>query len=360
MRNIAIIISDITKSAGTERAVTNLANCLCNDKKNRISIISIYTSNDDKPYYRLREEVEVIHLQMAFENNIIHRIIAYHDIRKKLKRIIEQDGVTVLIGTTHAYNIIISTIENAKTIGCEHMNYDACPKVARLIRKIAYKRLDSLVVLTNEDAKHYSFINSSKLQVIPNISSFERKEKSDTSAHRIITAGRFSMQKGYDILVEIINDIKDKLNGWVIDIYGTGEMESKLREAIRRYALGDTIVIHPPTQGIKDEMLQSGFYLMTSRHEGLPMVLIEAQTCGLPIISFNCPEGPSEIITDGYDGYLVPMNDYALMKKRIVELINDDDKRKIFGDNAYQNSIKYSKGAISNKWDQLFSAVEES
>lgn len=358
MKKVGIIVSDITKSAGTERAVVNLANCLCADRKTDVSIISLYTDKDAIPYYEIDNCVDLVNLQMTYSGSRSHRLLTYRNIRKELRRIIVEKNIDILIGTTHAYNILISTLDKVATIGCEHINYEACPKVIRPIRRLAYKRLSAVVVLTMKDACNYTFISAKKLYVIPNISSFERSVKSDTTSHRIITIGRLSMQKGYDILIDIISEIKERLDDWVVDIFGSGEMENELIKKIKTSSLEKIVFIHPPTKNIREEFLNSGFYLMTSRHEGLPMVLIEAQTCGLPIVSFNCPEGPSEIITDRIDGFLVPMGDTKQMGERIVEMIRDVKMRSILGEKAYENSQRFSRENIAAKWSELFSSVE--
>ena len=105
-------------------------------------------------------------------------------------------------------------------------------------------------------------------------------------------------------------------------------------------------------------MLESSIYLMTSRNEGLPMVLLEAQACGLPIISFDCPEGPKDIINDGENGFLIPVGNTDLMISRIVQLAQSEAERKRFGENARIHSENYSGESIVGKWCNLIDGVK--
>ena len=359
MRNVAIVISDITKSAGTERAVTNLANVLSNESETSVFIISVYSSNGMEAFYQIDDRVTIFHLGKKEKITKFKRLDVYKELYRELSYLILNNNINIIIGTTHAYNIVLSFLpKRIIRIGCEHINYSACPSVVRPIRKWAYKRLDSIVVLTNADAGNYRFIQQKKLHVIPNISSFSRDNVSDLSKKRIITIGRLSMQKGYDILVDVINGIRNEMEEWTVDIFGSGEMRKELANKISSTNLESVIHICNPTSRIKEELLESSIYLMTSRHEGLPMVLIEAQTCGLPIVSFDCPEGPAEIVTTGTDGYLIPLMDKDEMGKKLLSLMYNDQLRTKFGQKAFENSARFSKESIIAQWKELFAQIE--
>ena len=353
MQKVAILISDISQSAGTERAVVNLSNSLTKKTDYQVYIISVYSNPSDNPFYILDEGVTVLHLGYSYGLSRSKRLVTYSKLRKQINNIIKKNGIEVILGTIHAYNILISTLKGVKKIGCEHLNYNSCPSVVRPIRKVAYKKLDYVVLLTKQDAEHYCFLNDDKIRVIPNISSFERIEPAKLSNHKIIMVGRFSYQKGYDILVDIISGMKSRMGDWTIDIYGQGEDESSIIKQIEENNLHKTIKIHTPVTNIRDKMLEASIYLMTSRYEGLPMVLIEAQSCGLPIVSFDCPEGPREIITDNKDGFIVKDFDKELLKDRLITLIENEKIRRKFGNNAFENSKRFSPEEIVSKWSDL-------
>ena len=121
-----------------------------------------------------------------------------------------------------------------------------------------------------------------------------------------------------------------------------------------RLGLEKSFLLKGATKDIQDKYLESSIYVMSSRYEGMPMVLLEAMACGLPIVSFNCPCGPKDIIKDKEDGFLIPFRDIELMAEKIEELIIDEEKRKLFGKNAKRNVQRFSQDKIMNQWQELF------
>lgn len=359
MGNIAIVISNICASAGTERAVINLANAFTINTDNKIYIISIYSKGSDATFYKVDKSVNIIHLNYSFVKNLAKRLLTYRSLFKDLDRICSENEITVLMGTTHAYNSIISFLKKPIKIGCEHINHDACPRVFRIIRKHTYRNLDRVVLLTNDDRNHYSYLEKAKTTVIPNIRSFFPENPATLINKKIISVGRLDKQKGYDILLQFTDKLCRKIPDWEIHIYGEGEMLEYLSGEIEKKKLGDFIFIENPTKDIQDKMLESSIYLMTSRNEGLPMVLLEAQACGLPIISFDCPEGPKDIINDGEDGFLIPVDNTDLMISRIVQLANSETERRKFGENARIHSENYSGESIVDRWCNLIDEAKE-
>lgn len=352
--NIGIIVSNICSGAGTERAVINLANAISELTNNRVFIISLYSKDREKPFYEINSDVVLIHLNYKMQSNIISRLVIYKTLLFELKRCHNRYGFSVLMGTTHAYNCVISCIKGIVRIGCEHINYDACPKLFRIIRYISYKKLDHVVLLTNDDKKKYHFLGEGKPVVIPNIRSFYPQTPASLENKRIISIGRLQMQKGYDILLDFAGNLRREIPGWTIDIYGEGSMETALKRKIIEKNLVGFIEIKKPIKNIQQEIMTSSIYLMTSRNEGLPMVLLEAQACGLPIVSFDCPEGPKDVVRDGVDGYLIPVGDTDTMMEKIESLTNSNELRKKMGRNARINSNQFSKEVIVARWIKLF------
>ena len=294
---IALIINDITFSAGTERAATNLANNL--SRFHDVTVISLMSVNIE-PYYTLNENVKLQLLNLSFTGKIRY----YKSFYKYIKK--ESDNFDVLIGTNHALNIIISFFsKKVKTIGCEHINYASATKSTLFIRKLFYKNLVKLVVLTKQDKdKYIEEDNLNNVEIIPNQLSFEVKEIPKYENKRMIAVGRFTLQKGFDILLDQFHKtIKD--NNWELCLIGDGEMRDEILAKIKKYNLSDNINMISNTKDIKGEMLKSSFYIMTSRYEGLPMILLEAQATGLPIIAFDCPTGPSEVVINNQNGFLI-------------------------------------------------------
>lgn len=358
-QNVGIIIGDISKSAGTERAVTNLSNLLVEHGNYNVYCISVQTTVNAKCYYDLDPRVTLIHLNIT-PKNILNRIIEYVRFVLKTNRIIKLYKLDFLLGTTHAYNILMYFMKN-KTIkiACEHMNYAACPGFSAFARKMLYPKLNAVVLLTNADSKNYSFINENKKFVIPNSLSFKVGEPAKLDNKRIICVGRLTKQKGFDLLIEAVSRIKNELCGWKIDIFGSGEDKENLLKIIQQNDLSKIIQINEPTHQIKEELLNSSFYVMSSRWEGLPMILLEAKACGLPIISFDCPEGPADVVKNNIDGFLIENGNTEELGEYILKLCNDKVLRKNMGENAFINAKEFSSEKVFVKWEKMIERVSK-
>ena len=356
-KNLAILIGDISRSAGTERSVTNLSNMLVKYGEYNVTILSCFSSENNNPYYELEDKVNIVHYNFS-KDSLVNRFSSYINIIGKTNKIIKEKSIDILLGTTHAFNcLMICMSRKVKKVACEHMSYEACPLISKKIRKFCYPRLSAIVLLTNADAKHYKFIEQSKLFVIPNSLSFIADEPAKLENKRIIAVGRLTEQKGFDILMSIAQIIKDEIPDWHIDIFGDGEDKSKLLELISEKKLESFVTINPPTKNIKEELLSSSLFVMTSRWEGLPMILLEAKACGLPIVSFDCPEGPADVIRDCEDGFLIECGDISALSEKIILLGKNQELRKQFGMMAKQSSNKYTASSIFIKWNDLFNSL---
>ena len=351
--NITISIANISNGNGTERAVTNLANILVKYYNYNVTVLSIFSNKTDKPYFNLESQVQILHLGQSL-NSIISRQKAYYFMNKQIKNLYKKDDINIAIGTDYGNNIAISKLpKRIKKINCAHLNYDSVTSYGRFFRKFWYKKADAVVLLTNADAAHYTFLKNNQKFVIPNSLSFMPDSSADMLKKRIICVGRLTYQKGFDILIENGQKLKDRIPDWKIDIFGSGEEKDKLEKLIKENNLTGFIEIKHPVKKIQEELLSSSLFLMTSRYEGLPMVLLEAKSCGLPIVAFDCPEGPADIIKNNEDGYMVPLYDVDALFEKVELLANNIELRKQFSAKAKVNSLDFSEENIAKKWKQL-------
>jgi glycosyltransferase involved in cell wall biosynthesis len=140
-------------------------------------------------------------------------------------------------------------------------------------------------------------------------------------------------------------------------MFGEGEQREMLEGLIHSKRLDDVVIIHKPIQKIMQEYLNSSIFLLTSRFEGLPMVIVEAMACGLPVVSFDCPWGPADIINDGEDGFLVEYLNTNEAAQRVCQLIEDPHLRKEMGAKARANVRRYDRDAVMRQWKDLFKQV---
>jgi len=175
------------------------------------------------------------------------------------------------------------------------------------------------------------------------------KDVKDYSVKRIISAGRFTYQKGYDLLIDAWNLVIPHYPDWQLSIYGNGNPIIYSNQLIR-YKLSGTIRFLPATLDIVEKYAESSIYVMSSRFEGFGLVLGEAMSCGLPCVSFDCPNGPNEIIKNGEDGILVPNGDINALAEAMEKLMEDVELRRNMGQNAKRNIQRFNEDAIMDKF----------
>lgn len=220
-----------------------------------------------------------------------------------------------------------------------------------MLRQI--KKFDVLVTLTEQDKKKWQ--NIARYTVaIPNVLTHFPIETAGLANKCLISVGRYDGQKGYDFLIRAWSMVVAKHSDWQMHVYGSGPLKNFLMKMIEEYGVASSFILNPPTLEIYDKYLEHSIYVMSSRFEGFGLVLIEAMSCGLPCISFDCPSGPSEIIRNGEDGILVENGNIEKLSEAICRLIENEEERKQMGVKARKNSLRYSKDLIMGDWDALF------
>ena len=264
-----------------------------------------------------------------------------------------------MIGTNIFINTILSQISNRGrifTIGCEHISYDIARPITKRIRGFLYSGLDAVVALTKRDQQSFEAIlrGRSKAYVIPNQVSFTTVQRDATTHKQMLAIGRLTYQKGFEFMIEDASRVLRERPDWKLIIVGDGENESMLRKEIASRNMESQIEIHPSTPEIRKYYESSAIYLMTSRFEGLPMVLLEAEAYALPIISYDCPTGPRELIENGRNGFLVPMEAHEDFADKLRLLMDDETLRKKMGQESELMVKSYSPANIYECWKKLF------
>ena len=202
------------------------------------------------------------------------------------------------------------------------------------------RAFDKFVVLTEEDKGYWG--NLPNIRVIPNPRTFTFPQPASLDSHTVLAVGRYDYQKGFDLLLKAWRLIDT--TGWTLRIAGSGDVLENLPDN----------VVTGPSADIRAEYLGAAFLVMSSRYEGLPMVLLEAQAAGLPVVSFACKCGPRDVLTDGEDGILVPEGDIEALAAGMKRLMEDEPLRRRMGAAAFRHSDKYDKERIMSLWDNLF------
>lgn len=202
------------------------------------------------------------------------------------------------------------------------------------------RRYDCFVVLTEEDKGYWGKMDN--IRVIPNPRTFTLPQPASLQSHTVLAVGRYSHQKGFDLLLKAWEMIDTQ--GWTLRIAGYGDPLEHL----------PANVVTGPSTDIIEDYRNAAFLVLSSRYEGLPMVLLEAQAAGLPVVSFACKCGPRDVITDGEDGILVPEDNIEGLANGMKRLMEDESLRRTMGAAAFQHSDRFDKERIMTLWENLF------
>lgn len=374
---ILYVYKSIALLAGMERVLTDKMNYLSEQLGYDVYLITY--EQDTNPFsYQLSPRVKHKDLGVLLYTKSRYpfpqRLWVYRKMRKLLKnRLYEEvDKINpdIIIATNYSFPIIdiIANIPGkSKRILETHIAKDALLKSADftnfsffkvaahifdfyMLRQI--KKFDVLVTLTEQDRKKWEGIINTI--TIPNVLTTFPAKVADSTNKCLISVGRYDAQKGYDLLIEAWSLVVAKHPDWQMHIFGSGPLREFLQKMIDEYGIASSFILNPPTPEIYDKYLEHSIYVMSSRFEGFGLVLIEAMSCGLPCISFDCPSGPSEIIRTGEDGILVENGNVEKLSEAICRLIDNQQERKQMGIKARQNSLRYSKDRIMRDWDALF------
>lgn len=213
------------------------------------------------------------------------------------------------------------------------------------------KRLDKFVVLTEEDSLNWPELNN--LVVISNFVSSTSMLRSSLSNKRVIAVGRYSWQKGFDMLINAWKVVNTRHPDWQLDIYGSGDNTLYQKQA-DSFGLSSVVTCHGPVENVNEKYSESSLFVLSSRYEGFGLVLVEAMGVGLPVVSFACPCGPRDIVKDGETGILVSPSDVKRLAEKICFLIEHQDVRQSMGERAVVRAKMFSQERVMQQWIELF------
>jgi glycosyltransferase involved in cell wall biosynthesis len=228
-------------------------------------------------------------------------------------------------------------------------------KIKYGFRKILAKKFDYFIALSNESLQEWDNKNG---VIIPNPIKSNNNDISKLANKKVIAVARHSFEKGLDRLLLIWQIVIQKYPNWQLDIYGKEDIEIGLKNLSTELNLNKNINFHEPLKNIEQKYIEASIYVMTSRSEGFPMVLLEAMSFGLPIIAYNCPIGPKSIIENNINGFLIEDGNEKLFAEKIIEIIENDNLRIEIGKNAKLNSEKFNFDLIMNLWKDFFDELK--
>lgn len=375
---IYYIYTALVTKGGADRVIAEKANWLA-EHGHEIGIVTD-TQMGREPAFPLSPKVKLIDLAIDFSKEYGHcfpvRIWMYyklmHQYRKKMRALLFQDHPEIVVSTLGRDISFITKIKDgSRKIGEAHTtkhfirNFHLLEKknvfLKYLTKYFRWKmdrqvaKLDCLVVLTSQDKADWGHLLP--VYVIPNSYPFYPDISSTCENKQAIIVGRYNSAKGYNYLIDAWRVVYQKHPDWIINIFGSGEYEDKVRKQICDYGLQDVVIMNNPTDHIMEEYLKSSIYVMSSVFEGFAMVLLEAMACGLPCVSFDCPYGPRNILSNGEDGFLVSYLDSNALADSICRLIENKEMRHQIGQRGRKNVIRFSREKIMPQWVELFNSI---
>ena len=360
-RNIAFVIHNITAKGGEERMCSMIANYLQAQGYN-ISIFSLFSHKGTAPFFNIIEGVNIYHLlgyfierriqQYAPWLNYLLRKLRKHLIKCKPDVVIDVD-ITVTPLTT---KVVLG--QKIKHIAWDHFPYgyytDSRPELLKSLFTV-----DKIVVLTKGSERSYVYkahLEPQKIVQIYNPSPIECDTYVPHKNHVILAMGRLEVEKGFDRLLNIWAQIEPKVPDWILKIVGSGGYYDALKSQAEDLNL-NRVFFYPHTSSPIEYYKDASIFVLTSRYEGLGLVLIEALNYSLPIVSYDCENGPREVIEDGLNGYLIPDGDETLFVDKLLLLIQDESLRNRIGHNAMVSTSNFSLKVVGQRWIELLDSI---
>lgn len=372
---ILYCIAGTCHSGGMERVLANKANYLM---ERGYEVVIVTTDQQGlPPFFPLDGRIRCIDLHIGYEENngksvwnkLLHFPLKQYRHKKRLTRVLlqERPDITVSMFCNDA-GFITDINDGSKKVLEIHFskfkrlqyNRKGVWRLADLWRsrqdEKVVKRFDRFVVLTEEDRGYWGVLPN--IAVIPNANTFRTEQVAPLDDKKVIAIGRYEYQKGFDRLIEAWRLVAKRFPDWRLDIVGEGEEWGALLQLIIRHRLENQVNLVRPVKQVETVYLSASILALTSHYEGLPMVLLEAQTFGLPIVAFGCRCGPKDVVTDGEDGFLVPEGDIQGLADRLMELMQNEQLRKAMGRKAKETSHHYEEETIMNKWMEIFRSLD--
>tara|TARA_R110002012_G_scaffold283304_2_gene473576 strand:+ start:21016 stop:22149 length:1134 start_codon:yes stop_codon:yes gene_type:complete len=368
---IVFLIDQMYLHGGIERVLSIKANYFATQENVEVHIITSEQKNKALCYH-LHSKIRLYDLKINYQRdksyfhpkNLLKLPTHIYTLRKKLKKI-TPDVVIVCSHSTDTYFVpfILKRIPKvkefhfSKAIELPYRENPSHWKKTYFLKFADFveSKYDQLIVLNADEANYYKTNN---ISIIPNPLTFYPDAIAKLEEKIVITAGRIAHVKGYDRLIAIWELVAKEIKDWRLEIYGSGDPAyvQMLQDEINKKNLQDQVVLMGATNQIQAKLLQSSLFVMTSHNECFPLVLLEAQACGLPIVAYDCPHGPKNII-NLENGCLIPPNEAQQFANATIKQINNQELRIKMGKNARKNSTKYRLDAVMHQWEHVINSL---
>ena len=360
-KHIAIICSRLDLPGGIERITVNTANLFA---ANHHPVSLLILDETDKSFYPIHPSITIKQFPLFFgiteKGNKLTRKIQFIKNILKLKSVLKETNADTIIATEYPFAIAIVLTgikKTSKIYSWEHQHYGFTRKnfFWKTLFNWCYPKLHGILCITKFEADYFN--QFAPASVIPYHIENKTAKKSSVNSKTILSVGWLIRRKGIDFIMKASKIIFDKHPDWKWKIIGKGEMKNELLTFIKKEKLEDKLIIQQPvSSNIDDEYCNASLFVLASRFEAFPMVLLEALSFGVPCISFDCHSGPSDIITNNEDGILVEKENAVKLAEAINKLIEDEELRNKMSEAAFRNVLRFSPKIIYKEWQRLLTA----
>lgn len=366
------LIAGTYRAAGMERVLANKANAWVKDGHEVLIVTT--DQRGQVPAFEMDPRIRMVDLGINYEDNnggsFVNKLIHYpakqFKHKKALSNLLKREKADIVVSmfcNDASFVPSLAKKNGAKSVLEIHFSrykrlqygrtgiWAIADKLRSKNDLRTVKRFDKFVVLTEEDKGYWG--NLHNITVIPNARTFTVDTPATLDSKTVIAVGRYNFQKQFESLIDAWKLLAKEFSDWTLRLAGDGEERTFLERRIADYGLQDKIILGPE-KDMRSAYLGASILAMSSRFEGLPMVLLEAQACGLPIVSYACKCGPRDVVTDGVDGFLVEEGNVTDLADKLFTLMNDVNLRKKMGKAAYKASTRFDEKVIMDKWKALF------
>ncbi len=351
MKNNIVLIMSRLGFGGAERVAVSFCNWIVENTDDKVTILK-FDNNDSA--YELDNRVNVINFENSSGNRVMAIINRYRFCKKNLKKL-NANLVFAMFYQTELY-AYFSKPHNCKVIGSERCNVLELSNLKKNITYYAAKKCDGFIFQTEGIKKIFPIKVQKNSIVISN--AISNKKVYDIDVHNkenVITAmGRLNSQKGFDTLIKAFSIVNKKDSSYILKIFGEGSDRNTLQNLIDDLGLHDYVRLCGAKSNAINDIANSKIFVLSSRYEGMPNALIEAMATGTACISTDCKFGPSELINDGKNGLLVPVDDVRILSEKILFLIENETVRKNIEKNAIEIRKKLDANTIYKKYYDYF------
>lgn len=352
---ICFYLGGLSHPGGIERVTTTLVNNLANQHDISVDIVC-FNAIKDKPVMPVSEKVNVFSIQDTE---------ATHSTPHSYKRVFQKlRGLKAVRNffKTHEYDVIIAQafplvftlwaahIDMSKVFCCEHVHYNYYKGFIKSLRHLVYRKSGRIVTLTQQDKQAFENRHSNVICIPNPIPIPEEANEYSLGSKTIIAAGRLCEQKGFDLLIDAYKKIAGQFPAWKLEIWGQGHLKDNLQKQIEESNMEKYISLMGSTDDMPSKYKNASFFVLSSRFEGFSMVLAEALSYNLPVVSFNCPTGPSDFVTNEFNGLMIENGDVDALSQAIKRMIESPELRSRMSSVGKESVEQFSTDNIISKW----------